>query len=143
MDKNTKIKVEKSTQLLAAVMVFLLFALVGCSHTRSTYRSLSAEEFAECIATEGIEVVDVRTPMEYARGHLAGAININVKENNFCEECARRLKKRRGVGVYCQRGKRSKMAAELLNDMGYDVVELDSGIEVWQEKLEYGQDIQK
>ena len=76
---------------------------------------------------EGYELVDVRTPGEFAKGSIPGARNIPV--DNLREH----LDGLRGtrVVVYCQVGQRGHTAARLLADEGVAVVNLDGGYATW------------
>jgi len=61
-------------------------------------------------------VLDVRTPEEYAAGHVPGAVNISH------EQLAARLAevpKDKDVVLYCRSGKRAGMAADVLQANGY------------------------
>lgn len=72
--------------------------------------------------SENITIIDVRTPGEYQGGHLPGALNLPVDSlaNDIREDLDQ------VIVVYCQSGKRSKVASEILEDLGYQVV-LDGG----------------
>ena len=94
--------------------------------------------FSRYIEDNDPQVVDVRTAEEYIKGHLQNAINIDVKKPEFSQRASTILEKSRPIAIYCRSGKRSKIAADLLSDMGYTVIELDGGIVSWKGKLEYG-----
>lgn len=95
------------------------------------FTSLSVTEFATAIKNDSVVVVDVRTPAEYKSGYIKGAQNIDMKSADFQTEAAK-LDKKKKIAVYCRSGKRSKIAANALADMGYMVIELNSGILGWQ-----------
>ena len=68
-------------------------------------------------------VIDVRTPAEYAAGHIAGARNIDVEGADFASAIAA-LDKGAAYLVYCHSGRRSAMAAEQLAAAGFtDIVD--------------------
>lgn len=75
-------------------------------------------------------LLDVRTPEEYAEGHIAGALLIPV------QELAMRLHevpKDRQVYVYCRSGRRSSRAAAVLAEAGFNRIEnVQGGIIAWQ-----------
>ncbi len=109
----------------------ILCLLVACS--AAGFESLDNDAFERLIATDGVQLVDVRTADEFAtKPHIAGAINIDVKVANFAEQAQALLDKEKKVAVYCQRGRRSKMVAAQLTELGYTVYELNTGIENWQ-----------
>ena len=95
------------------------------------FTSLSVTEFATAIKNDSVVVVDVRTPAEYKSGYIKGAQNIDMKSADFQTEAAK-LDKKKKIAVYCRSGKRSKIAANTMADMGYMVIELNSGILGWQ-----------
>ncbi len=109
-------------------MITMLAALFyGCGN--KAIKTVGADEFAELTTQKDVRLIDVRTPEEYAEGHLAGAENIDVKAADFAE----RIKGIEGsVAVYCRGGKRSLMAAAQLAANGCMVYNLDGGILAWQ-----------
>ena len=74
-------------------------------------------------------VLDVRTHGEFRRGHIEGAMNINV--DDLRAQHTQIPRDATGtpvpVAVYCQVGQRGHTAARLLTQLGYDVVNLDGG----------------
>ena len=96
--------------------------------------SVSAPEFKKEIKSDSVQLVDVRTPQEYAEGHIDGALNINVQSDDFKELAQRELSKDSTVLVYCRSGRRSLDAAEMLTVLGYKVVNLKGGIIEWKEE---------
>ena len=120
------------------ILMLTLFAAmaVGCGNQTGeqkeecgTILTVGIEEFSKFINQHDVRLVDVRTPEEYAEGHLAGAENIDVKASDFAEH----IKNIEGaVAVYCRSGKRSMMAAKQLAANGCTVYNLDGGIMAWQ-----------
>lgn len=111
------------------ILFFFSFVMICCSQN-SGFISQNNEEFAKTIHKKGVQLVDVRTPQEYAAGHIPGAINIDVRGTDFDTNVAK-LKKTKPVAVYCKGGKRSKMAANKLVGKGFMVFELDKGFDNW------------
>ncbi len=95
--------------------------------------SASAPEFEIEIKSDSVQLVDVRTPQEYAEGHIDGALNINIQSDDFEELVQRELSKDSTVLVYCRSDRRSLDAAEILTSLGYNVVNLKGGIIEWKE----------
>lgn len=73
------------------------------------------------LVDEGATLLDVRTPGEFASGHVEGAVNIPVQElgARMAE-----VPRDRPVVVYCHSGARSASAAERLSSDGYEVLDL-------------------
>ncbi|MCC2544985.1 rhodanese-like domain-containing protein [Hymenobacter sp. BT175] len=65
-----------------------------------------------------VTVLDVRTPEEFATGHLAGAKNLNFRAPDFAQQVAR-LDPKRTYVLYCASGNRSNQAATLMLDKGF------------------------
>lgn len=95
------------------------------------YLQITAQEAKEIIDKENdIVILDVRTPEEYATGHIKGAINIPNEE--IIEEAPEALSdKNQEILIYCRSGNRSKQAAQKLADMGYENVIEFGGIMDW------------
>ena len=75
-------------------------------------------------------ILDVRTPEEFAQGHLTNAVNINIY-GNFEEE-VKKLDKDKPVLVYCRSGHRSGIAAKKMQKLGFKkVYNLSGGIIAW------------
>lgn len=82
-------------------------------------------------SAKGAQLVDVRTPEEYADGHLKGAVNININSGDF-EQQLGKLNKDVPVFVYCRSGGRSARAASKMESMGFKkVYDMDGGITAW------------
>ena len=119
------------------ILLLTLFVLVGAyvySQRRSSARfeSMDNAEFAAIIADTTVQLVDVRTPAEFAAGHIPEAVNIDVRGENFESQAQSTLDKERPVAVYCRSGARSKTAAHALAAMGYRVYELNNGFMNWK-----------
>jgi NADPH-dependent 2,4-dienoyl-CoA reductase/sulfur reductase-like enzyme/rhodanese-related sulfurtransferase len=75
------------------------------------------------LRTAGYQLIDVRTPSEYANGSIPGAINIPVDEIR-----GRVLEiKKEPILVNCQVGQRGHTATMLLKELGFDATNLDGG----------------
>jgi len=123
-----------------ATLMSLLFASQAqkpkqqpAAKTRTTARveTLSADAFARRIAAGGIVLVDVRSPKEYAEGHLKGAVNVAWGDQFDSLWQAAAIGKGQPIAVYCRGGRRSKAAATALVKKGYTVINLDGGIMAW------------
>lgn len=108
-----------------------IFGLMSCSAQNSNFKSVNVEEFAKIIADTTVVRLDVRTADEYAAGHIARAINIDVLESDFAEKAANAIPAKSTVALYCRSGNRSKRAAGILARKGYKVIELNTGYTGW------------
>ncbi|OCK74603.1 FAD-dependent pyridine nucleotide-disulfide oxidoreductase [Lepidopterella palustris CBS 459.81] len=96
---------------------------VGSNVLRGDTEIIHAEE----LNTEELEeaqLVDVRSPGEFSRGHVPFAVNVPV---NHLRDSVTTLDKGRRIIVYCQVGYRGYLAYRILKQNGFDVVNLDGG----------------
>lgn len=92
---------------------------------------VDATAFAAAAAAPGVTIVDVRTPEEFAGGHLPGAVNINLQDAGFAEAIGA-LDPEQDYAVYCRSGNRSRGAIEVMTDAGIEsTVGLEGGIGAW------------
>ena len=120
-------------------LVFLLLAvmmLTACGQAKendreAVYMNITAEEAKQIMDTEeGYVILDVRTQEEYDEGHIPGAIVISHEE---IEEKAEDVltDKDQLILVYCRSGRRSKISAESLVELGYTNIKEFGGIIDW------------
>jgi rhodanese-related sulfurtransferase len=72
--------------------------------------------------TESTVIIDVRTPDEFASGHLDGAINIDVQAPDFRERIMA-LDTEGEYFIYCRSGNRSGQAINQMFQMGFTTME--------------------
>ncbi len=94
-------------------------------------------EAAEVLLQRGeAALLDVRTEEEYASGHIGGSILLPVDE--VADRAETLLpQKNRPVIVYCRSGRRSRMAAKTLEQMGYETLYDLGGVHGWPYGLEH------
>ena len=114
-----------------ALMLFPL--LIGCNgNTKNAYEQISpAEAKALMDSEDGYIILDVRTPKEFAAGHIAGAILIPDYEIREKAESIL-TDKDQLILVYCRSGRRSKNAANELATLGYTNIKEFGGINDWK-----------
>ena len=92
--------------------------------------NISQETAKEIMDTKECIILDVRTPEEFAEGHIPGAILIPDYE--IAEKASNILTDKDAlILVYCRSGRRSKNAANQLVDMGYTNIKEFGGIIDW------------
>lgn len=105
---------------------------------QSTFQTLTMDEAKiEIEDNPNIIIVDVRTPEEYKKGHIPGAMNIPVETPQLITE--KIPDKNETIFVYCLSGGRSQRASELFADMGYGHITDIGGILFWPGNLEKGE----
>ena len=121
---------------LLTVLLISIVGLISCQDTKSSKsgikETISVDQFDQKLsASPGAQLIDVRTPEEFAGGHLKAALNINFNSGDF-ETQLGKLDKSKAVFVYCLSGGRSSSAANKLADGGFsEVYNMDGGIMKW------------
>ena len=115
-----------------SILLYAFFALSCQSQQNKAIQTLTVKEFAKKLTnTTNPQLLDVRTPEEFAAEHLDNAINNNVLAADF-EAKVKKLNKVKPIFVYCKAGSRSAKAAEQLAEMGFkNIYNLDGGIMKW------------
>ena len=93
-----------------------------------------AQGLAEFEKTPGAVLLDVRTPEEYAGGHIAGSRNLPLQVITQVEDEI--PQKDTPVFVYCQSGGRSRRAAAFMEKIGYTCVKNIGGLAGYNGALE-------
>ena len=125
-------------------LIFLLLAvmmLTACGQDKendqgAVYVNITAEEAKQIMdSEEGYIILDVRTQEEYDEGHIPGTIVISHEE--IAEKAEDVLTdKDQLILVYCRSGRRSKIAAEALVELGYTNIKEFGGIIDWPYEVE-------
>ena len=80
-----------------------------------------------------VQIIDVRTPMEYKKGHVPGAVNISFLGFGLAQKI-KKLDLEKPVFIYCQTARRSPLAAKKISQYGFQVInDLENGFKEWQE----------
>jgi rhodanese-related sulfurtransferase len=111
--------------------------MFGLFNTKpKTYKDINASVFEEQMKQkDNVEIVDVRSDMEYRQGHIPGSKLINMMSGNF-QDRLMQLPKEKTILLYCRSGNRSGMAAQQLGEAGYDnVYNLQGGLFSWDGPL--------
>jgi len=79
-------------------------------------------------------IVDVRTPEEFAEGHIDGAVNLDVQARDF-EKKLRVLDRKKSYLVYCRTGNRSRKATVAMEALGFrSIFHMNEGIVKWKQQ---------
>lgn len=108
-------------------------AVAGSAAPGAGVRVIDVNQAADIHQSPPAELVvlDVRTPEEFAAGHLEGAIMIDFYSPDFATDIAE-LDRDVPYLLYCRSGNRSSQARALMADLGFsDVADLDGGIQAW------------
>ena len=104
------------------------------------FKSVEVAEFAKLAADKENLILDVRTPQEFAAGHLPGALNLDVNAADFVER-VKALDKSKTYLVHCAAGVRSAKACEKLARLEFPrLYNLSGGIKAW---IKAGEPVEK
>lgn len=105
-----------------ALLTLVVTLVVGCGGASGADVKKAAPSEAVAML-DSRQVIDVRTPAEFAAGHIAGAQNIDVEASDFKDRIAA-LDPKAPYLVYCRSGRRSAIAAQQMVDAGFgDIVD--------------------
>lgn len=119
------------------ILLFTLLLFSSCQAQLSkNIKNIPAIEYAKKIKKiKNVQLIDVRTPQEYAEFHLKNAKNINWNGTTFEKE-VKLLDKSKPIYIYCKVGGRSSQAAVKLAELGFtEIYNLEGGIISWNEKF--------
>jgi rhodanese-related sulfurtransferase len=110
-----------------------LSKLIGSSASSNHIKVLGIEAFKLGIASNGTQLIDVRTASEFKSGAIANAKNINFFNRPAMETAFKKLDPTKPVYLYCRSGNRSGKAANLLVKMGFtEIYDLKGGYTSWR-----------
>lgn len=90
---------------------------------------LDAISFRNAIEQAKVQLVDVRTPREFATSHLKNALNVDYFNASSFSAAFNKMKKDKPVYVYCRSGNRSRNAARRLHKLGFkEIYDLKGGL---------------
>lgn len=95
-------------------------------------KNVNAQESQKLIAAKKVVVLDIRTPEEFAAGHIPGATNINFNSPDFAKAISG-LDTNKTYLVHCASGKRSSQALPVFRKLKISsLYQLDGGIKAWE-----------
>jgi len=116
---------------LFAVLILSSVALTACGSSGGNVTNLNVNDFASKIKDTSVILIDVRTPAEFAAGHIEGALNIDFESGTFASDI-QKLDKTKSYAVYCRSGNRSGQATALMAKDGFtSIFNLSGGVIDW------------
>jgi len=129
----------KSSFLIGLSALLLLLVVIGAARTwgdesRNVGPGEAKALIRENAGNRDFVVLDVRTPKEFAQGHLEGAVLVDYRSPGFREEMAG-LDRSKTYLVYCRTGNRSDKALGIMRELGFrNYYHLGGGIKRWTEE---------
>lgn len=128
------VMVRRKFWMLAAVLALFL-ASPGSAAAKFQVVDITAAEAKALMGklpAEGLLILDVRTPGEFAEGHLAGAVLADYKSTEF-EAQLKKLDRSKPLLLYCRTGNRSGKSLPILQRLGFGkVYHFTGGITAWR-----------
>jgi len=122
---------------LSLLLIIGVILTVGCAAEAPTLiiEDVTAQEAFNMIQDNldnpNFIIVDVRTPEEYAEGHVEKAINIDFRSENFRDEIDK-LNKDKTYLIYCHSGRRSADALDIMKELDFTrIYHMNGGILEW------------
>lgn len=107
-------------------------AAAATARAAGGFKEIKAVEFEKLRAKKKTVVLDVRSPEEFARGHIPGALNADINSTDFAKQAAQ-FDKKQSIVVSCHVGSRGAIAGAKLAGLGFkNVFNLDGGMAAWE-----------
>lgn len=121
------------TGFLVAVGIALFLSLQFTAKATTQKEVEASPYLLERVASNDWLLIDVRSPEEYADGHIPGAINMPHENiNSYLSELEQH--KNKPIIIYCRSGRRAKLAMKVLQEHDFtDVMHLEGDILGWNE----------
>jgi thioredoxin len=111
------------------LLILLSAFLFSCN---SSAQTVEANEFEKGIKEKKVQLLDVRTPDEYKKGHIEKSMLADWMNREEFKSRTQHLDKSTPIYIYCASGGRSASAAKTLRGEGYEVIELKGGFQSWR-----------
>lgn len=117
--------------ILLTISLGLVVASCASTATEARLDLVTPRDAAAIIDDRPVVVLDVRTPEEFAEGHLENAINIDFYAADFADQLAG-LDPDTEYVVYCRSGNRSGQTIPIMADLGFQSVhDVEGGVLEW------------
>jgi rhodanese-related sulfurtransferase len=128
----------KHKTLRSCCSILLAAFLVACNSETETTLSTGIDVKAAkqmILDDKNVVVLDVRTPKEFAKGHIAGAVNINIHDPAFPQHVST-LDRDKTYIVHCAvnpRSGRGDKSIHIMTELGFpDLLSMDGGLNAWK-----------
>lgn len=108
-------------RIIPTIFCISLFFISFNGLGQSTVKKITKNELKQKLSQSNLQILDVRTPSEFASGHISGAVNISISDPDF-STAIERFNKSNPIVVYCSGGGRSGRGVEILHQAGFSEV---------------------
>ncbi len=116
---------------VAFIIVLVRYSPPDEQYTRGGVYLAAVHEWDKNMNAPNVTLIDLRTPEEFAQGHIEGAILVDATAPDFATRIAT-LPKDGYYFVYCRSGNRSRTAVNEMRAIGFqNIVELEGGTNAW------------
>ena len=123
------------------ISIILLSVVASCGSqnvTETSIQSVGVDAAKELVAQdESVVVLDVRTPEEYEAGHIQGALNINIRNENFSNMVSM-LDRNKTYMVHCSanvENGRTDKSLKIMDNLGFKkLLDMSGGIVAWTQR---------
>lgn len=106
--------------------------LISCVKTDERVKHITVDDLKVVFKKDkNIQLLDVRTSSETKNGIIFDALQVNMISSDFESRAIEVLDIKKPVYVYCRSGGRSKIAASVLVDNGFNVYNVKGGYKAW------------
>ena len=118
-------------------LTFLLLITLSCQQAfnqeqKEVVTIIDIATFKETVIDKEVQLIDIRTPEEYANGYIDDAVNIPIADKTQFITDFSKLDKEKPVYIYCYSGVRSHRAGKLLKELGFTAIyDFKGGWKVW------------
>ena len=125
---------KRSLTLAVAILVSFLTTFAVAQTSKPTVPKIDAEQFDALRQKPNTVVLDVRTPQEFAQGHVPGAVNMDISDPTFRKKLGA-LDKSKTYLVHCESGVRSNRAVNMMSSLGLSgLFDYHGGFRDWKKQ---------
>jgi rhodanese-related sulfurtransferase len=116
---------ERKANMVVVLLLALTLAAMAAAGSAVTNVTVGKAHFV---------ILDVRTPEEFAEGHIDGAVNLDIQSQDFKKGLGA-LDRSKSYLVYCRTGNRSRQAIIAMATMGFrSIFHMNEGIVKWKQQ---------
>lgn len=109
------------------------FVFINCDK-KQEIKSITTLELKVLLAKDTIQLLDVRSPKEIKEGFIKTALFANYFDTDFYTKAMNQLDENKPVYLYCKSGNRSGKSAVILQEKGFEVVNVIGGYKQWKKE---------